>query len=78
MLYMEGIDDGYENDYGLLVVGQKIEILWKYTKMYFSCNIISYNVTPSPAVPAIPPMEATTISASIIDYIKKAWSPLRL
>jgi hypothetical protein len=103
MLYTEGgqiDDDEYENnnnDYGLLVVGPKIEILWKYAKMYFPCKILSYVIPPPPAsvavavatattatttVPAIPPMEeattAATTSTSIIDYLKKAWSPSRL
>jgi hypothetical protein len=101
----EKIENKNYNDYGLLVVGTKIEILWKYAKMYFPCKILSYNnVTPPPpppepaavatatattttAVPAIPPMEeaataeeatTTTASTSIIDYLKKAWSPSRL
>jgi hypothetical protein len=102
MLYTGGgqiDDDNDNNDYGLLVVGSKIEILWKYAKMYFPCKILSYVTPPPPpasvavatattapattTVPAIPPMEeataaATTTSTSIIDYLKKAWSPSRL
>ena len=105
MLYNEGgqiDDDNDNNDYGLLVVGSKIEILWKYAKMYFPCKILSYVTPPPPpasvavatattatattTVPAIPPMEeataaestAATTSTSIIDYLKKAWSPSRL
>ena len=83
MLYMD-VDDSYENDTNLLIVGEKIEILWKYVKMYFPCKIISYVTPPSDSttVPAIPPQsplaERTTTLTSVIDYLKKAWSPSRL
>ena len=82
MLYMD-VDDRYESDTSLLIVGEKIEILWKYAKMYFPCKIISYVPPPSdstvPAIPPQPPLaERTTTLTSVIDYLKKAWSPSRL
>ena len=77
------VDDRYESDTSLLIVGEKIEILWKYAKMYFPCKIISYVPPPSdstvPAIPPQPPLaERTTTLTSVIDYLKKAWSPSRL